>query len=163
MASDIYLQLKGIDGESTDKGHEKWMEIESFSWGVQQSASSRASTAGGATSARADFGDLSVVKMMDSASPNIYLACASGQHIDEVTVDMMRSGGADKVKYMEIKLKDVIISSVSLGGGGNSIPVETLSLNYGEINWTYTQQKRAGGAGGGNVVAGWDLAKGVKK
>jgi type VI secretion system secreted protein Hcp len=163
MASDIYLQLKGIDGESTDKGHEKWMEIESFAWGVHQAASSRASTAGGATSARADFGDLSIVKMMDSASPNLCLACASGQHIDEATIDLMRAAGENKVKYMEFKLKDVILSSVSIGGGGNSIPVETLSLNYGEISWTYTQQKRAGGAGGGNVVAGWDLGKNVKK
>jgi len=163
MASDIYLQLKGIDGESTDKDHQKWMEIESFSWGLHQSASSRVSTAGGATSARADFGDLSIVKMLDSASPNLCLACASGQHIDEVTLDLMRAAGDSKVKYMEIKLKDAIISAVSIGGGGNSIPVETLSLNYGQITWTYTQQKRAGGTGGGNVVAGWNLGENRKQ
>ncbi|HVN72005.1 MAG TPA: type VI secretion system tube protein Hcp [Desulfomonilia bacterium] len=162
MASDIFLKIKDIDGESTDKGHEKWMEIESFSWGAHQAASSRVSTAGGATSARADFGDLSVVKMLDSASPNLALACASGKHIDEVTLELNRAAGDSKVKYMEYKLNDVIISSISVGGGGSSVPVETLSLNYAKISWTYTMQKRAGGGGGGNVAAGWDLTKNVK-
>jgi type VI secretion system secreted protein Hcp len=162
MASDIFLKVKGIDGESTDKGHEKWMEIESFSWGAHQAASSRVSTAGGGTSARADFGDLSIVKMLDSASPNLALACASGQHIDEVTLELQRAAGESKVKYMEYKLNDVIISSISVGGGGNSVPVETLSFNYAKISWTYTMQKRAGGGGGGNVAAGWDLTTNKK-
>ncbi|PYD07030.1 type VI secretion system tube protein Hcp, partial [Pseudomonas savastanoi pv. glycinea] len=38
----------------------------------------------------------------------------------------------------------------------DGIPSETISLNYGKIKTTYTQQKRSDGAGGGNVSGGWN-------
>jgi type VI secretion system secreted protein Hcp len=59
---------------------------------------------------------------------------------------------------MEVKLEEVIVSNVNPGGSnGSDFPSETVSFNYGKIKWTYTQQKRADGSGGGNVAGGWDL------
>ena len=54
-------------------------------------------------------------------------------------------------------MSNVIVSSVSVGGGGGGEPTESLTFNYGKIQWTYTQQKRADGSPGGKVPAGWDL------
>lgn len=156
MAADNFLKIKGIEGESTDDKHKGWMEILSFSWGVSQMASASASSTGGGTSARADFQDLSIVKMMDSASPLLFKACAKGDHIGEVLLSLNRSGG-NKEQYMEYKLTNVVITSVSVGGGGGGEPTESISLNYGKIEQTYTKQKRADGSGAGNVPAGWDL------
>ncbi len=34
-----------------------------------------------------------------------------------------------------------------------------VSLAFGHIEWTYIQQKRSDGAGGGNVAAKYDLVK----
>jgi len=157
MASDMFLKIDGIKGESTDADHKEWMEIDSFSWGVSQPASAVVSTAGGGTVGRASFGDLAVSKALDSATPNIALASASGQHIKEVIIELFRAAGDKRVKYMEIKMEDAIISSLSLGGGSGGLPSESLTFNYAKINWTYTKQERAGGGGGGNVAAGWDL------
>ena len=39
----------------------------------------------------------------------------------------------------------------------DGFPSEEIEFNYGKIKWTYTQQKRADGTGGGNVAGGWDL------
>ncbi len=64
------------------------------------------------------------------------------------------------MKYMEYKLTNCIISSYHDGGssgGAETLPVEAVAFNYGKIEWIYTQQKRADGSGGGQVVAGWDL------
>jgi type VI secretion system Hcp family effector len=132
------------------------MEIESFSWGVSQPASAVVSTAGGGTVGRASFGDLSVVKILDSASPLIAQACVSGQHIKEIIIELFRSAGDKRVKYWEYKMEDSIISSVSIGGGGG-LPSESISFNYAKITYTYTKQERSGGGGGGNVPGGWDL------
>jgi type VI secretion system secreted protein Hcp len=34
MAYDVFLDIKGVEGESTAKGFEKKIEIYSFSWGA---------------------------------------------------------------------------------------------------------------------------------
>jgi type VI secretion system secreted protein Hcp len=159
MAFDAFLKIDGIPGESTDDKHKDWIEILSYSMGVTQPTSGSASTGGGATSERAHFTDFSIVKALDKASPKIALACADGTHIKEATVELCRAGG-DKVKYMEYKMANCIISSFRPGGsahGGETLPLEEVSFNYGKIEWTYTQQKRADGSGGGQVAAGWNL------
>jgi type VI secretion system secreted protein Hcp len=154
--ADNFLKIDGIDGESTDDKHKNWIEILSYSFGVAQMASSSAQSAtSSGTGGRADFQDLSIVKSMDKATPKIFLACAKGETIKEVTLELCKAGG-DKQKYMEYKLSDVIISSTSTGGGGGGDPTESVTFNFGKIQETYTQINREGRPAG-NVAAGWSL------
>ncbi len=156
MPADDFLKIGDIKGESTDDKHKEWIEILSYNWGVSQMASASASSSGGGTTQRADLQDLSIVKLLDSATPLLFLACAKGEHIDEVKVELCRAGG-DKLTYMEYTMNNVIISSVSTGGGGGGEPTESVTFNYGKIKLNYIKQQRAGGGGGGNVPACWDL------
>lgn len=157
MAFDAFLKIDGIPGESTDDKHKDWIEITHFNQSMSQPASATASSAGGATAERVDFGTFDIQHLMDKASPKIYEACCTGKHIKEVVLELCRAGG-DKMKYLEVKLEQVVISGItSAGTSGEGFPSETVSLSYGKIKWTYTQQKRADGTGGGNVNAGWDL------
>lgn len=163
MAQDDFIKFEGIDGESTDDKHPKWIEMLSYSVGVSQMASAVASSSGGATSQRASFSDFSFVKLVDSASPMLFLKCASGAHIDEVKVELCRAAGEEKLVYMKLTMKDVVISSYNLAGGsGSGEGTESISLNYGKIQKEYTKQKRAGGGAAGTVSAGWDLEKNKK-
>ena len=34
MAVDMFLKIDGVDGESTDSAHDKWIEILSYSHGL---------------------------------------------------------------------------------------------------------------------------------
>ena len=157
MAFDAFLKIDGIPGESSDDKHRDWIEIVSFTHSMEQPASATASSAGGATAERVNHGTFNITHLLDKASPKLYDAVCTGKHIKEVALELCRAGG-DKMKYMEIKLEQVLISRVApYGSAGDGFPTETLSLSYGKIKWTYTQQKRADGAGGGNVSAGWDL------
>lgn len=162
MAFDAFLKIDGIPGESTDDKHKDWIEIASYNWGVSQPASATASSSGGATSERANFQDLHVTKTLDKATPKLALACADGTHIKEVTLELCRAAGGQKLKYMEYKLSNCIVSSLSGSGSGGGEPTENLAFNYGKLEVTYTQQKRADGSGGGNVAAGWDLQSNKK-
>jgi type VI secretion system secreted protein Hcp len=158
MADDTFLKINGIDGESTDDKHMGWIEVLSYSWGVSQSESRASiSATGGAAGGRADFQDLSIVKALDKSSPKLYLACAKGDHLQDVTLELCRAAG-NKEKYMEFKLTNVIVSSASLGGGGGGEPTESITFNFGKIEATYTQIARDGQTKG-HVPMNWDLAK----
>ena len=159
MAFDAFLKIDGIPGESTDDKHKDQIEVLSYNHGMTQPSSATASSAGGATTERVTMQDFSVVKHIDKASPKLYELCCTGKHIANVTLELCRAGG-DKVKYLEVKMEQVIIAGVQPGGaagGSDTLPTEHVSFNFGTIKWTYTQQKRADGSGGGNVTGGWDL------
>ena len=157
MAADNFLKIDGIAGESTDDKHKDWIEVLSYSFGVSQIASGadRSGTTSAAGS-RADFQDLYIVKTLDKGSPKIFLACAKGEPIKEVTLELCRAGG-DKQKYLEFKLSDVIITSVRTGGGGGGEATESIDFNFGKLEQTYTQIGRDGKPAG-NVGMNWDLA-----
>jgi type VI secretion system secreted protein Hcp len=158
MAFDSFLKIDGVPGESTDDKHKDWIEILSYSVGATQPASATASSAGGGGAERVTLHDMNVTKLMDKASPKLFELCATGKHIPNVTLELCRAGG-DKLKYMEIKMEQVIISGFQgdgHGGADQAFPIETVTFNYGKIKQTYTQQKRADGSGGGNVAGGWD-------
>jgi type VI secretion system secreted protein Hcp len=166
MAFDGFLNVDGVPGESTDSKHQGWIEILSFSHGATQPSSATASSAGGGTTERVTFDDLTVTKHIDKASAKLHELCASGKHIATVTMQLCRAGG-DKLQYMEVKMEQVIISSVKAAGTAtngspapntpDNLPSESISFNFGKVKWTYTQQKRPDGSGGGNVTGGWDL------
>jgi type VI secretion system secreted protein Hcp len=159
MAFDAFLKIDGIPGESTDDKHKDWIEILSYSHGLAQPAVA-ASSAGGARSAeRCNHSDFSIVKHLDIASPKLALFCCNGTHIKEVKVELCRATG-DKTKYMQYTLSDVIVSGVRPGGsahGGEALPLEELSFNYGKIEWVYTGTDPKSGKAKGDVKTHWDL------
>ncbi len=159
MAFDAFLKVDQVPGESSDHKHKDWIEILSFHWGVSQPASGSASTAGGRSAERCNHTDFSVVKTLDKATAKLFLACCKGTHIKEVTIELCRAAD-DKQKYMEYKLSDVIVSGVRPGGssqGGETLPLEEVSFNYGKIELKYTETDHKTGKPKGDVMANWDL------
>ncbi|HOM28861.1 MAG TPA: type VI secretion system tube protein Hcp [Deltaproteobacteria bacterium] len=159
MAFDAFLKIDGIPGESTDDKHKDWIEILSYRHGISQPATASASSGGARSAERCNHSDFVVVKALDKASPKLALYCCNGTHIKEVKLELCRAAG-DKQKYMEYKLTDVIVSSVVPTGtskGGETLPLEEVSFNYGKIEWIYTETDHATGKPKGDVKAQWDL------
>ena len=158
MAFDAFIKIDGIPGESSDAKHKDWIEFVSYHHGLHQAVSSTASSAGGASAGRVSFGDLSITKLVDKATPKIFETCCTGKPIKEVIIEVCRSGG-DKQKFLEIRLEHVLISSYVHSATGNDFPTESISFNPGTFKITYSQQKRSDGTLSGNVSGGWDLTK----
>lgn len=154
---DAYLKIDGIPGESTASNFKDWIEVLSYSHGVSQPTAASASTAGGASVGRCEHADFTITKELDKASPILAQKSSEGAHIKEITLVLCRSTEGGQVQYMEYKLTNSIISSVTVGGGGGGLPTETVSFNYGKIEWKYTTQKRTDGTGGGNTTGSWNL------
>ena len=159
FAYDGFLKIDGIEGESTDDKHAGWIEVLSYSHGI-----SHPRDAG-----RADHQDFSIVKELDKSSPKLNLYCCAGSHIPYIQFNLRRAGEDEQV-YMEYKMTDAIICSVQPVGpvlaqgysdiefknftltlGGESLPLEEVTFNYGMIEWTYIMSD------GNSIYTGWDV------
>ena len=156
MATDMFLELDGIKGESADAKHKDKIEVLAWSWGMSNSGTFHTSTGGGA--GKANFQDLSLTKWIDKASCAIMASCASGQHIKKAKLIVRKSGGKAPLEYLVINLEDVLISAYSTGGsGGEDRLTENVTLNFGKFAIEYQAQKADGtGEKAGNV--GWNIA-----
>ena len=163
MAFDAYLKIDGIDGESTSKGMEKQIEIESFSWGVSNTATV-GSQSGGISSGKANIGAFTIVKAVDKASPNLMLASCDGSHLKSATVTFRKSTGSSGPKPFEIlKFHECMVSSYQMTGvtGGDDTPRESVSFEFGKVEMEYYAQKSDGSTSkAGNT--GWDRLKNAK-
>jgi type VI secretion system secreted protein Hcp len=158
MATDVYLQIDGIKGESADAAHLGWIEITSAHWGVTQPKSATASTGGGHTAERCEHSVLSLTKLADLASPILMQTCSMGRTIPKAKLEFMRADGqGTPVKYYEVELENVLIGSMNQLANEGCILHDAIGLKFGKVRWKYTQQKIAGGAGG-NTAGGWDLS-----
>jgi type VI secretion system secreted protein Hcp len=160
MASDAYLKIASIPGESTDEKHKEWIELLSFHHGVSQPADGSAS-GGQRGHGRCDHQDLTIVKEMDKASPKLFLACCKGDALSEVIIELCRSSG-DKQKFMAYKLTDVMVRSVRPGGSskdGNGVPLEEVSFAYGKIEEEYVEFDHNTKKPKGSIKAHWSVVE----
>ena len=157
MAVDMFLKIEGIDGESTDDAHPKWIELRSFNHGVVQPLSGASGT-GGRTGGRADFQHFEVVKTVDNATCDLNIYCAKGEHIPSIEIELCLATG-DKHTFMKYVMEDVIVSAVQPGGssdGDEVRPLEEVSFAYGKVKWEYTPIDHTGKPGAA-VYRTWNL------
>ncbi len=161
MASDYLLKIKGIDGESTQDGHDKWIEVQSFSWGESNGGS--AGTGSGLGSGKVSMQDFHFVCDYGISSPKLFLACATGEHIGDAELHIRKAGGKQEV-FVVWKFTDIVISSYQTGGsgaGGSPLPTDQVSFNFTKIEMEYKVQKPDGSMGNG-PKAGFDVKVGKK-
>jgi type VI secretion system secreted protein Hcp len=153
-----FLKLDGIAGESNDAKHPGEIELESFSWGETQVVSGGGGGGGGA--GKVQVKDLHVVMTESKASPLLFLACASGQHLKQAVLTGRKAGKAP-MEFLVIKLTDVLVSSYDTGGGTALPPNDQVSLNFAKIEVSFAGQK-PDGSPDVPVKAGWDVKRNVK-
>ena len=152
-ASDYLLELDGIPGESIDAQRPGAIEIQSFSFGASNSGTI---VGGGGGAGKVSFSDITFSKNLDKSSPILYLHCAQGKHIPKATLYVRKSGSDKPVEYYVITLSDVLVTSVQTSGGGG-LPMESLSLNFAKIEFSYAAQKPDGSLES-PVKSGWNIA-----
>lgn len=160
MAVDMFFKMDPIKGESGDKDHKETIDVLAWSWGLSNSGS--AHMGGGAGAGKVNVQDLSFTKYVDSATPNLLLACCNGKHFDKAEL-FVRKAGETPVEYLHLEFEELLVASVSTGGsGGEDRLTENVTLNFGKVKWTYVPQDKAGKAGTKVGPLGWDIPQNIK-
>jgi type VI secretion system secreted protein Hcp len=157
MASDFFLKIEGIPGESNDAKHKEQIDISSFSWGETNQGFQ---TGGGGGAGKVTFQDLSFTADVSKASPKIAYHCAQGKHITKAEI-FARKQGDGQQDYYVITLEDVIVTTYQTHGGANVIPSESFTLMPSKFKWKYSPQKKDGSLETA-VEFGWDLKGNAK-
>lgn len=161
MAINVFIKFEGpeVAGSSTSKGHESEIEVMSWNHGFHQPASPVRSSSGGGTIEKAHHSNFSFTKMIDAATSTLLKHCWTGAHFEKVSLTCYRSSGDESgdqmgVPYLKIEMDSVIVGDYSVSGGPGDLPVESVSLNYAKVTYTYTEQDhQAGGPGGAHPVS----------
>jgi type VI secretion system secreted protein Hcp len=155
-----FAKIGPIEGQSTDKNHDKWINIESVSSPVSRSitdgAADQARTRGTTT-----LHDIVLTRPLDKSSVKLAEACAKGTLFDKVQIHLSTQIKEQEEPYLKYDLENVIITSYSFNGSasGSPQPMESITLNFTKINWTYVTIDPGTGDKKGNVVASYDLGK----
>ena len=160
MSTNMFILFKSPDikGESLDDSNKESIQVLSWSHSFNQPTSPTRSSAGSGTVEQANHADFSFTKYIDASTDDLLKMCWSGKQIGTATFAAYRSDGSEKaIKYLEIEMTGVFVSSFSIGGGTGDIPVETVTLSYNSVTYNYIQQKTADGTAGGNQKIKHDL------
>lgn len=117
-------------------------EVLAWSWGASNSGTTHMGGGGGA--GKANVQDLSLTKYVDTNSPRLFAAVATGRHFDRVTLTWISKGAPT----MTMLLEEVLVTSMSTGGSaGEQAPTENITFNFAKITFSV-----------GAVDAGYDIA-----
>lgn len=156
MASDIFIKMGDIKGESQDDKHKDEIEVLAWSWGVANASSMHAGGGGG--KGKADFSDLNFTHYIDKATPNLLKSCANGEHLKEIKMTVRKAGKGPQ-EFLLITMKDAFITGVNpAGNGGDGGLVENVALQFAEVDLEYKPQKADGSLDAG-IHFKWDIKK----
>jgi len=154
----IYMKYAALNGDVTAAGHEKWIEVNSFQWGVGRGISSPTGGSSDRESSAPSVSEIVVTKPTDIATVDLLNEALQGEGQD-VTLDFCKTDKGNLSVYLSYTLNNTMISGYSASSGGDR-PSESVSLNFTKI------QCRDIGLGAKNedgqpATVGYDLGAGT--
>jgi type VI secretion system secreted protein Hcp len=152
----IYMSYDSVPGDVTESGHTKWIEVNSFQWGVGRGISSPVGGSEDRESSAPSISEVVVTKDNDSASVKLLDEAYQGEG-KTVKFDFCRTEKSKLQVYLQVTLTNTMISGFSMSSGGDR-PSESVSLNFTKIEYKVTPMGAAGAAGNAATTT-YDLAK----
>jgi type VI secretion system secreted protein Hcp len=164
-AGEIFLKLDGVPGESAIKGESTVklggspagdagdIKIDSFSLGAA-AQTNIGSQSSGAGAGKATFQTFTITKQIDSASPKLFQAAATGETFKEGTLYFTHKLKGAQQNFLEIKLSDLQIKSIQDGASSGGAPEEEVTFDFLKIEETFLPNgnKSPGATVGWNVI-----------
>ncbi|MDR3115954.1 MAG: type VI secretion system tube protein Hcp [Treponema sp.] len=160
MASVYFLQLEGIEGQASDKAHDKWLELISFSHGATQNVSIQRS---GDVAGRGQFFPFTFIHAVDKATPKLQLFCMNGNKIGKAVFAYCRVIAGTQTPVYEVILENLRVAkttvrTIETDSSADPLsqqPIEEVELVAGKITWKVTPIKPDGSKDGA-IEAAYD-------
>jgi type VI secretion system secreted protein Hcp len=149
MSVNAYLVIDGVQGGSTSK--KGAIDLLSFSFGAAMPTSTSAD--GGLRAGRADVSHVSVMKVLDKTSPDLFQNCVTGDFLKKVDIVYDKAMGTQQEDYYKLSMENALITSIQWSGS-NENPTESITFAFKKIQVCYNPEED--GALKGFVQKGFD-------
>ena len=152
MAVNAYLVIDGIEGPSKSKS--KAIDVMSFSFGTSRMTMISAASGGEMKSGKTDFTDVSIMKVLDKTSTDLWASCVKATFLKKVELFYDKPVNGKQEDYFKIELEDALITNIQFSGSSEH-PVESLSFTFSKIKVSYNPEED--GALKGFIDRGYDV------
>jgi type VI secretion system secreted protein Hcp len=165
---DYFLQIEGVEGESTDSAFPNLIQVQHWTWSEENTG--HWGVGSGAGAGKVQMGDFIFGMFTNKASPKLFLMCATGQHIPNAKLICRKSGNGQQ-QFLTITFTDGLVSSYVTRGSqtpaetakgsvhieaAGILPYDEIKINFARIEIEYRAQQDDGSLGA-VVKAGYDL------
>jgi len=163
MSGHAYLTFfDDAPGESPAVGHENWIELLSWSWGITVSAGPGGPGGGaGGGAGRPDPSALVWEHAFDAASTKLLGFVASGRHLSKAELHVTRPGGhGGREAWLTVLMEEVTITSVTTTGSADGEVEQTVGMEFRSVKFGYRRQ-RPDGSLADPATFSWNIATGT--
>ena len=129
----IYMKYGDIQGDSTQKGYEGWINLTSFDWGLERHfAQDQVGRAFNREAAQAQMHRCHVSKDVDHSSGEILKTVATHFKSEKCEIVFVRTGNPGE-PYLKFALTDALISQLDVNSGQPERPTEKLEIDFTEL------------------------------
>ena len=161
MAVNAFLTFfDKADGESTQRGKEKWVELLGWDWEIDTDA--RAGKGGGAKVAKARPGKLTFEHYFDTSSAVVMGSLVTGRAFPQVEVQMTRTtGSAAPETYFTMHLQGASVTKVSNTASDDGTVTQRCEMAFDVVTIEYHPQDGGTGTLGPASTFTWDIPAGT--
>lgn len=150
QANDYFLLFEtppagiNLSGESVNADHRNWIDVTSWSWGIQ--VASGGSSGSGAGVGKPQLSDFSWMQGLDTSVPGLFLTISQGKHVGKATLDVTRAdGGGRSTSFFQMVFDTVLPDSLNISGSGSETVAAAFA--YDMVTMRYRPQDAKGGYG----------------
>ena len=146
-AEEIFLNIPGIKGESTDAEHKNEIVLLSYSQSFSSSVGGQLTT---------NCGPVKVTKVVDRSSPSLIGAVLTAKAFPSIVITFRKSG-SEPFEYYKLTLNNAFIESITQTDSSvtdSTTILETVSLSGTVFRFEYTRASSSP-----PIVFAWDCAR----
>jgi type VI secretion system Hcp family effector len=148
------------DGESFQKGKEKWIELQGWDWEIE--AESSWTKGGGASVGKPNPGKMNWEHYFDTSSTVIMGYICSGKAFPKVELQMMKTTGkASPETYFTMTMEGAFITKVSNSGTEEGNVTQKVEMVFKTVKIEYKMQDNKTGTLGAPKVYNWNIPEGT--
>jgi type VI secretion system secreted protein Hcp len=160
MAVNAFIHFGDIEGESIQKGKEKWIEIQGWDWEVE--AQTSWTKGGGASVGKPNPGKMNFEHYFDTASTVILGFICTGKAFPKGELQMVKTTGKGSPEtYFTMTMEGCFITKVSQSGTEEGNVTQKVEFVFKTVKIEYKPQSNKDGSLGASRIFNWDIPAGT--